>query len=335
MTLRIYAALLAVALAIPAQALAWGATGHRIIGVLGAESLPPELPAVLRTPEAAAEIGERAREPDRSKSAGREHDADRDPAHFLDLDDSGKVLGGPSLAAMPPTRADYETALRAAGADSWQAGYLYYSIVDGWQQLVKDFAYWRALSAAERHDGSPQHDAWFKADRERRERLIVRDLGTWAHFVGDGSQPLHVSVHFNGWGDYPNPGGYTTAKIHLPVEGAFVHDNIRIDDVRKAMAAPHPCACSIQAMTAGYLAATREQVEPLYRLDKVGAFQDGDANGKAFATARLAAGASELRDLIVAAWRASEAVTVGWPETRVIDIEAGRVDPYEILYGID
>lgn len=333
--MRIAVALFAAALAIPAQAFAWGATGHRIIGTLGAEALPPELPDFLRAPGVAAEIGELAREPDRSKSAGREHDADRDPAHFLDLDDSGKVLGGPSLSAMPPTRADYETALRVAGADSWQAGYLYYSIVDGWQQLVKDFAYWRALSAAERHDGNPEHDGWFKADRERRERLIVRDLGIWAHYVGDGSQPLHVSVHFNGWGAYPNPNGYTTGKIHLPVEGAFVHDNIRLDDVRPVMRAPQVCACSIQAMTAGYLTATQAKVEPLYRLEKAGAFQDGEPAGKAFAAAQLAAGASELRDLVVAAWRASENATVGWPETKVTDIEAGRIDPYEILYGID
>ena len=42
-----------------------------------------------------------------------------------------------------------------------------------------------------------------------------------------------------------------------------------------------------------------------------------------------------LRDLVAAAWAASEDITVGWPETKVSDIEAGRVDPYEILYGID
>ena len=236
---------------------------------------------------------------------------------------------------MPPTRADYETALRAAGTDSWQAGYLYYSIIDGWEQLVKDFAYWRALSAAERHDGSPQHDAWFKADRERRERLIVRDLGTWAHYVGDGSQPMHVSVHFNGWGAYPNPNGYTDAHVHLPFEGAFVHDNVTIDDVRRHMTAPRDCGCSIQARTAGYLAATRQTVEPFYQLEKAGAFQNAAGPGKDFAAARLASGAAELRDMTLAAWLASDDSTVGWPETKVTDIESGRVDPYLVLYGID
>ena len=89
------AALLALA---PGQRLRRGATGHRIVGVLGVEALPDEVPAFLRDPAVATEIGELAREPDRSKSAGRIHDSDRDAAHFIDVDDAGLVMGGPALA---------------------------------------------------------------------------------------------------------------------------------------------------------------------------------------------------------------------------------------------
>ncbi len=35
------------------------------------------------------------------------------------------------------------------GQDSWKAGYLPYSIIDRYEQLAKDLAYWRVLSAAE------------------------------------------------------------------------------------------------------------------------------------------------------------------------------------------
>jgi hypothetical protein len=321
--------------AAPSSALAWGATGHRIVGVLGVEALPDEVPAFLRATEVATEIGELAREPDRSKSAGRIHDSDRDPAHFIDVDDAGLVMGGPPLAALPPTRAEYETALRAAGSDSWQAGYLYYSLIDGWQQLVKDFAYWRALSAAERLTADPQRRAWFAADRARRERLLIRDLGHWAHFVGDASQPLHATVHYNGWGDYPNPEGYSTARVHAPLEGAFVHDNISIEAVRKRLPAFYDCSCPIEARTADYLAETHGAVDELYHLEKAGAFSNGDARGRDFNEMTLAAAAGELRDLVVEAWRASADLTVGWPETKVTDIETGKVDPYELLYGID
>ncbi len=80
------------------------------------------------------------------KGAGRIHDSDRDPGHFADLDDDGRLLGGaPKLIDLPPTRAAYETAPRAVGQDSWKAGYLPYAIIDGHQQLVRDFATYRVL----------------------------------------------------------------------------------------------------------------------------------------------------------------------------------------------
>ena len=47
------------------QASAWGNTGHRLIGMAAVRGLPDELPAFLRTPGAAAEVGELSREPDR------------------------------------------------------------------------------------------------------------------------------------------------------------------------------------------------------------------------------------------------------------------------------
>jgi hypothetical protein len=327
------ALIVALVCALPGQALAWGATGHRIVGQLGVEALPAEVPGFVRA--AAADIGELAREPDRSKGAGRLHDSDRDAAHFIDVDDQGLVMGGPPLKGLPPTRAEYETALRAAGSDSWKAGYLYYSLIDGWQQLVKDFGYWRALTAAERLTEDPQRKAWYAADRARREALLLRDLGAWAHYVGDASQPLHVSVHFNGWGPYPNPNGYSTARVHAPLEGAFVHDNVRIAEVRRKMPAAYSCACPIEARTLDYLSETHAMVERLYELEKAGAFRQADARGRSFNEMILAAAAAELRDQVVSAWRASAHARVGWPELKVADIEAGAVDPYENLWGID
>jgi hypothetical protein len=326
------ASLLAV---VPAQALAWGATGHRIIGRLAIQALPAETPAFLRTPAAAVEIGELAREPDRWKGAGKTHDTDRDAAHFLDLGDDGKILGGPALAALPITRADYDAALRAAAADSWKAGYLPYSIVDGWQQLTRDFAYLRIDLAAARTTHVAAHRDWFVADAARHRALILRDLGTLAHYVGDGSQPLHVTMHYNGWGDFPNPEGLTQDKVHAPFEGAFVRANLTEAAVRARMAPLATCARPADACVADYLAATNAQVVPFYRLQKAGGFRDADPRGKAFAAERLAAGAAELRDIVVMAWRASATAQAGWPEVKVADVEAGRVDPYDSLVGLD
>ena len=317
------------------QALAWGSTGHRFIGRLAIEALPAEVPAFLRTPDSAAKVGELAREPDRWKGSGKAHDNDLDPGHFLDLGDDGKVLGGPLLDSLPTTRAEYETALRAAGADAWKAGYLPYSIVEGWQQVAKDFAYWRVDVAAAKSTSNPDHKAWFLADAAEREALILRDVGTLGHYVGDGSQPLHVTVHYNGWGDFPNPAGYTQDRVHGPFEGAFVRNFVKADAVRAKMAALTDCNCAVDKRTQAYLATTAKTVEPYYQLQKAGGFVGGDARGVAFATERLAAGADELRDLIVVAWRASAQAEVGWPSAKVAEVEAGRLDPYDSLLGAD
>lgn len=331
---------LAAALAAPANsALAWGASGHRLIGVLGAQSLPSDVPAFVRTPTAIATIGEYARELDRSKGSGKIHDHDRDSAHFLDVDDEGRMFGGPmfTVATLPPTRADYETALRTVGMDSWKAGYLPYAMIDGYQQLVKDFTYWRILVAAEKSATDPVRKAYYAADLKRREDLLLRDLGVWAHYVGDASQPLHLSVHYNGWGDYPNPNGYTNSRaIHSSFEGPLAKAVGDEAQVKALMPAYTDCACSIETRVVGYLTTTWKLTEPLYALEKSGGMVDTDPRAKAFVQARLAAGAAALRDLVTDAWRESANGKIGYrPEISVADVESGKADPWLDLYGKD
>ena len=265
----------------------------------------------------------------------RLHDADRDPAHFINVGDDDRVLGGLLLTALPATREGYDTALRDGGSDSWRAGYLPYAIIDGWQQLAKDFAYWRVDVSGARSVADTAHRQWLAADGARREALILRDLGTLAHFVGDGSQPLHVTVHSNGWGPFPNPENFTQKRIHAPFEGYFVRSYVAPSAVLTVMTPYQACNCRIEARTIAYLLATHNQVAALYRLNKLGAFDGADAGGRAFAAGRLAAGASAFRDLITDAWRGSADGVVGWPSVKVADVEAGRIDPYDSLYGTD
>ena len=328
------ACVVAVTAAAP-QALAWGSTGHRLIGELGAASLPADLPAFLKTPEAIAAIGEAAREPDRWRASGKVHDSDRDAAHFVDADDAGLVLGGPALSALPATRTDYETALRAVGANGQKGGYLPYAIVDGWQQLAKDFAYWRIETAAIPRQTNPRRKAWMAADLRRREALIIRDLGVWAHYVGDASQPMHVSIHYNGWGPFPNPNGYTQERVHAPFEGVYVRQTLTRDSVRAAMPAAQTCAYVVEVCTARYLARTQSTVAPYFILQNAGGFAAGDRRGVAFVKDRVAAGAAQLRDMVVAAWAASAQASVGYPPITVDQVVNHGLDPYDALYGED
>ncbi len=322
-------------LASASEVFAWGGTGHRIVGQLGEETLPADMPAFLHTPEAIEIVAEMAREPDRFKGSGLTHDKARDPGHFTDVDDNGKVMGGPALDALPPTQEGFDTELRKVGATEYKAGYLPYSIVGGWQHLVKDFAYWRILNAAIPLEKNPDHKAWLERDLVRRERTILNDIGYWAHFVGDGSQPMHVSEHFNGWGkDFPNPNGYTLMPVHGPFEGAFIRQNVTAASVKAVLPAPAPCRDMIEVCTAHYLEATEASVIPFYELEKAGGFKGPDPRGIAYANARVAAGAAELRDLTVKAWFASAHASAGYPAITVDQALAGG-DAYNALYADD
>jgi hypothetical protein len=317
---------------------AWGNTGHRLIGVAAMRALSDDLPAFLRTPASIADVGELAREPDRWKGAGQPHDRERDTAHFIDFDDNGFAMNanGPSIDALPRLKSDYDAALTKAGLSVDDAGYLPYAMMDAYQNLGRDFAYWRVLTAAEARESDPGKKAWYRADRERREALILRDIGVLAHYVGDGSQPHHMSIHFNGWGDHPNPEGFTNSRrTHAIFEGEFTSRVARLDTVEAAMSQPQVSGLDLRARTAGYLKTTLGTVIPFYRLEKAGGFRDADPRGAAFVTERLAAGASELRDLIILSWRESGTASIGWPAVKVAEVEAGTVDPWVSMIGED
>jgi hypothetical protein len=144
---------------------------------------------------------------------------------------------------------------------------------------------------------------------------------------------MHVSIHYNGWGDVPNPEGFTQAHIHGPFEGAYVKANISLDDVRARLAPYRPCPQPIAACTAAYLRESWTQVVPTYRLEKQVGWTRPSPAGRAFVAERIAAGASELRDLVVQAWSASADMGVGYPTVRLQDVVSGAVDPWDAIYG--
>jgi hypothetical protein len=315
-------------------AFAWGLTGHTLISRAGAASFPTFLPGFVRTDAAIDEIAALGPELDRSKDAGYTHDRDLDPGHYADIGDDGTIFGI-DLMNLPKTREAYDTALRRAGSDEYKAGYLPYALIDGWEQIAKDFAIWRVDDAGAKKSATADDRAWFAADRALRETLTIRDIGIWSHYVGDASQPLHVTVHFNGWGDYPNPNGYSESKtIHADFESGFVREHATYDAVIAHMAAPQPSSAPIATLVATYLAATASHVVPLYELDKHGAFANATPEAIDFTDARLADGAAELRDLVADAWNASGAMKVGYPHAVTPnDVDSGIAFPTRAIVG--
>lgn len=316
------------------DALAWGSTGHRMITAEALRGLPTTSPSLLRSPEFVADAAEWAREPDRWRLSGTPHDEMRDVNHFAYADDDGRLGGGPVFTGLPATREAFAQAVRKAGGDPEQVGYLPYAILDAWQQVAKDFAYWRADRAGLKASRDPKALAWLEGDRRRRESQLAFDIGVLSHYVGDATQPMHLSIHHDGWGPGPNPDGFTQEKGHVAYEGAYTAKVATPEAVRAAMPAPRDLGPQALAVGA-YLDAASKETRVWFAMEKAGAFKPGDDRGVRYTTARLATGAAMLRDMIAAAWTSSAAGQVNYPVVTVRDLESGRADAYLALHPAD
>ena len=298
----------AVALCLPAlisvpPGFSWGSEGHRMINRLAAESLPSDAPAFLRTPAALDEIEYLGPEPDRWRSpAEPELSYAQAPDHFIDFE-TADVVG-----TLPKRRSDFVNELaayrvahpaQAASETPEKVGLQPWQTNEVWERLKAAFREYRVQTQGQTANpgvGSSRLHAL------PVEAAILFYCGWLGHYVGDGSQPLHVSIQYNGWTG-PNPNGYTTEHhIHAQFETAFVAANIKSSDVRPLIAPLHP----VTDEWTDYLAYLRQSgtlVEKTYQLEKSGGFTGaGTDESKRFTEERLAAGASMLRDMIYAAW---------------------------------
>lgn len=280
----IVAALLCLS-ALPPAARAWGNEGHRLVNRLAASALPADVPAFLRSQSDVSEIEYLGPEPDRWRSkAEPELSAAQAPEHFIDLEPAD------ALGPLPRNRLDFEAKVFAAGQRPEKIGLQPWVTTEVWERLKASLREYRALAAA-------------KQDTRGVEAAALFYVGWLGHYVGDGSQPLHVTDKYNGWVG-PNPNGYTTAhQIHWQFEGPFVAANIEARDVASKMTPAKPIQGDLFDAYVAYLRHTATFVEKVYQLDKVGGFTGkGTAESREFTAERLAAGASMLRDMIDTAW---------------------------------
>jgi hypothetical protein len=281
----IAAATLICVLAQPPVARAWGNSGHRLINKLAASSLPADVPAFLRSPEAIAEIEYLGPEPDRWRSpAEPELAAAQAPEHFINLELAD------ALGPLPSRRLDFEAKVFASGQRPEKIGLQPWEATEVWERLKAALREYRTLTA--KHENT-----------RPVEQAILFYAGWLGHYVGDGSQPLHTSIQYNGWVG-PNPHGYTTGhEIHWQFEGPFVDANLHEPEVRAAMTPASPITGDLFDAYVAYLRHSQTYVERVYQLEKAGGFVGaGSVESRAFTAERLAAGASMLRDMIDSAW---------------------------------
>jgi hypothetical protein len=258
---------------------------------VAAEKLPPDTPIFLRS--AVAELAYLGPEPDRWRE---EPDpalkSAQEPDHYFDLE---RIAW---LDKLPEGRYEFYQKLyekRAQTKDNpddylpERVGLQPYIVMEIFDRLKNGFREYRQLQ--NRHQPT-----------DFIERKIVFYAGWLGHYVADGSQPLHTTIHYNGWVG-ANPKGYAAGGgIHAEFETVYVSRNIAMTDFANLVQAPehiaNPFGSYIQ-----YLRNSNKLVERVYELDKGGGFRDaGSKEAFDFTTRRLAAGSQMLVNLWYTAW---------------------------------
>jgi hypothetical protein len=276
----------------------WGEDGHTMAARAAVTGLPDAMPSFFR--DARDQLEWLDPEPDRWRSRElRAMDQAFSYDHYIDFENvPGDALEAPDRWRF--VEALYEAELVRPERD---VGFLPYRIEEMYQRLLTGFRLWRAA------DGETR--TWLEA-------RILNDAGVLGHYVTDGSQPHHTTIHFNGWNasgarQDPNPEGFSTERdFHARFESDFVSAHVGYVDVLSRVppgAAVLGTPDHVRTAIHGYLRATHAEVVTLYRLENAAPF-DPDAPAPsehlAFTAERLAAGASMLRDLWWSAWVDSE-----------------------------
>ncbi|MCS7337256.1 MAG: hypothetical protein NZ739_03330 [Verrucomicrobiae bacterium] len=305
----------AVALAGLAPVKAWDYETHRLICQLALSCLPTNFPAFIRAPAAQERIAFLGGEPDRWRNVPdltlRHFNG---PDHYFDTELA--ILCGFSPDTLPMFRYDFVVQLERAratqpdkfppvneakNADRTQqlAGFLPWAITEQFGKVKSGFAYLKAYEEA----GTAE-------EVSNAQQNIIYAMGVLAHYVGDATQPLHTTVHYNGWVG-PNPRGYTTnTSFHRWIDGeyflkvgmpdpALLRTRLRPARVLADPGRNGPPDVIFREVVK-FVFAQHEQVEPLYRLEKAGKLTGEGAlgrEGKAMLEGQLVRAAQFLADL--------------------------------------
>ncbi|MDK2758106.1 MAG: nuclease [Blastomonas fulva] len=286
--------------AIPAPAFAWGTTAHTAINRAAIASIPDDGPVFLK--DHIDFIGGLASLPDIWRSSSEPFSKiEEDPNHgwfseqftFMKTKPRSRYEFVIALLNQQRTVADpaSDDALRTN--IRW-TGTMPYAIVEAYGRLVAGMRWHRRLA----DEGK---------DTRFIDQALAYDVVRIGHYIGDGAQPLHASIHSDGWrGD--NPKGYTTDRtIHSRFESQFV-DMIGLTE-QQVTANVAPVARQggdLFDTVLAFLDDSAENMEGVYQLDKQAAFAASDSKAaRDLVYARTGAGASMLRDLVTRAWAES------------------------------
>ena len=270
----------------------WGTHGHLTAGRAAATDLPSSMPGFFRA--AGDQLSYLNYEPDRWRDgSSAEMNEGFRYDHYIDLENV------PEAARAASDRFTYlETLYRQTDLIMPQrdGGLLTYRILELYQRLQSGFQRWRAAEGEERD--------WIA-------QRIINDAGVLGHYVTDGAQPHHSTIHFNGWSsDAPNPRGFSMERdFHARFESGFVQANVELADLLPLIDSEPRRLDNVHDQVWAYLLESNDHVVRLYELEQEFGFVPDrpHAETKGFAVERLAAGVNMLRSIWWTAWLKSAA----------------------------
>jgi hypothetical protein len=316
--MRTAVALLSISLLTLQSLFAWGDRGHTVANLAAVEAIPQDGPVFLKALE--AYIGHLGPIPDTWRSPSEPYLRISEDANH------GWYTEGFSFIPNPPhSRTEfilrvYDEYQRVKASDPERAkllnirytGLQAYSIIEGYERIKAGMRVYRAAGNPERAPTSvpamyPRISPLF-GDPAQLKQMLATDvafyMGWVGHYVADAAQPLHNSIHHDGWsGD--NPKNYTRdTRIHGRFETQYVNlIEVTSDDVVKYMRKEPRHFDNVWEAVLEHSLEARNSVEDVYRLDLRGAFtKRDDQEARELVYKRLAAGASFLRDLAYSAW---------------------------------
>jgi hypothetical protein len=313
----------------PLPGRAWSNRGHRMINLVAAESLPPDMPAFMLTPAAAAQIAYLGPEPDRWRpEVETELSAISGPDHVFRLELGALASPLPrrrndfvmSLEALRAQHPSNENMLRPEGIGTlpWQAEEVYERL----QAAFRSYRIANGLAKGDPLEAVAANEVPItREDLPQIEASVLFYAGWLGHYIGDGSMPLHDSINIAGWKSKDNPNGYTTkGSIHHDLEQVAdnaIEQHLLTDRNILPLTTPAHLVDDPFAATLAYLQKESTYVDAVYRMEKQGAIEkNGTPELDTFMQHRMAEGGSMLRDLVYTAWiRSKDAKAPELPKT--------------------
>lgn len=282
---------------LPISGTPWASRGHSVIDKAAVDALPDDGPVFLK--KYADYIAHSASVPDYWRDApGAFSRIEEDPNHGWFREQFA------SIRPIPRSRYEWVIAIykeheRIVKTDPEAAklmnvrwtGTLPFAAVEVYERLTAEMRRIRILQKA----GKPT------SDQEQTCAFLVYWLG---HYIGDGAEPLHDTIHHNGWLG-PNPNGYATdANIHARFESNMV-DNMKLSeaDIAPRLGPPQHLDGDVFENILAFLDKSGDRTEAIYKMDKRGALKDPkDPEAREMVLLCASDGARMLRDLIYRAW---------------------------------